>query len=283
MEMFAAQIAREEMLAKVLLGMKQCSPDIHQQYMMPNYHASHTTSMPQLVQIPRMPTVPTISITPNCCCANAKHKDEVGEPPLKRMRSDTTSDKGQLGSATKSSSTILSGNSSVPSSPSLQSPSPSSSSSSSSLPTHNSHKEFILSPVSDQGASARCLSSSSTNSTTFSTEPPPPIQKVMSPASAHEKLASTQATKIYACDKCSSTFCTISNLNKHTRLIHQGIKKFECPKCKQMFGQKSDMTKHILSLHDESKPYQCNHCSSRFNQAGDVTKHVRQKHADQCK
>ena len=81
------------------------------------------------------------------------------------------------------------------------------------------------------------------------------------PCSQCEKKFKTERTLVehmnthigarpYQCDKCSSAFTQRGALNKHKRVVHNGIKSFVCNFCNFRGGQKIDLKRHLKNVHN---------------------------------
>eukprot|EP00092_Neocalanus_flemingeri_P019258 GFUD01020861.1.p1 GENE.GFUD01020861.1~~GFUD01020861.1.p1 ORF type:complete len:455 (+),score=81.94 GFUD01020861.1:46-1410(+) len=108
-------------------------------------------------------------------------------------------------------------------------------------------------------------------------------------------LTCTQG-KEFSCDYCSSTFKTLSRLERHTRNFHEvSKKKFQCTECFREFWYKGNWKRHCLTKHakirkesekaenksvlsDSVRYYPCIECNKVFSKAGYLTRHKNFKH-----
>ena len=65
-----------------------------------------------------------------------------------------------------------------------------------------------------------------------------------------EHLNTHLGARPYQCDKCTSAFTQRGALNKHKRVVHNGIKAFACNFCNFRGGQKIDLKRHLKNVHN---------------------------------
>ncbi len=53
----------------------------------------------------------------------------------------------------------------------------------------------------------------------------------------------------FKCDSCSLSYSYKSVLNRHKRVVHEGVKDLDCPKCDKKFGFLTRLRKHCLRFH----------------------------------
>lgn len=94
--------------------------------------------------------------------------------------------------------------------------------------------------------------------------------------------------KLY-CPKCPRSFPWISSLNRHM-LTHTGQKPFTCSKCSVTFSTKSNRERHLIRKHGVNmldpasrqtmdRPYKCHLCVfSSFSTEGNLLKHYKERH-----
>ena len=80
----------------------------------------------------------------------------------------------------------------------------------------------------------------------------------------------------YQCGKCEKQFSKYSNLIRHNKSAHEGI-RYPCSKCNQTFKQKIHLKTHISSIHEGVK-FQCDLCDHIATQKGNLTTHKRMNH-----
>lgn len=80
--------------------------------------------------------------------------------------------------------------------------------------------------------------------------------------------------KPWFCDFCAKSFTSKSNLEKHKRSIHQGLRPHSCqmPECDRSFPNASALKRHSLS-HTGAKPYSCEQCNKPFDRASELKSH----------
>lgn len=115
------------------------------------------------------------------------------------------------------------------------------------------------------------------------------VQEKESEVNGHETGTSiineqNSVGKGYSCDKCSYTTNIRSNLNRHVREIHSGV-RYECSKCNKTFKGKHDAKMHDLYGHTSA--LHCKECDKTFSSVSGLRNHVKIKHKKrtlyQCK
>lgn len=95
---------------------------------------------------------------------------------------------------------------------------------------------------------------------------------------------SNNTQKNLKCDKCSYRTKFRSNLNRHVREIHSGV-RHKCSKCDKTFKGKHDAKMHELYGHTSG--LQCKECDKKFSSVSGLRNHVKIKHKKstlyQCK
>jgi len=85
--------------------------------------------------------------------------------------------------------------------------------------------------------------------------------------------------KAFRCDECGKGFGQKSNMLAHKRTVHGGVKAFRCDECGKGFGQKSHMLKHKRTVHGGVKAFRCDECGKGFGQKSHMLRHKRAMHA----
>ena len=111
--------------------------------------------------------------------------------------------------------------------------------------------------------------------------------------------------KYYKCDICENRFMQKGNLKRHTRLIHEKVKKnqsdknygdgdlikhmqshssktYNCEICYKVLKQRSSFTRH-MKTHKKSEGYKCEICEKEFSRPDYLKKHVKISHEKECK
>ena len=93
---------------------------------------------------------------------------------------------------------------------------------------------------------------------------------------------------------------SLSNLKKHTRLIHEGIKDYKCELCGKEFAKKESLKNHTKNvhegakdiektsmakdhnnaIHDEKKVVSCDICGKTFSRPDSLKIHIRAVHEE---
>ena len=77
-----------------------------------------------------------------------------------------------------------------------------------------------------------------------------------------------------ACKICGKVFASVTYMNKHFSLFHEGEKNFQCPFCGKSFGRSSHLKIHEEEQHgDVARQFSCNICNQSFKR-----KHALEKH-----
>ena len=100
--------------------------------------------------------------------------------------------------------------------------------------------------------------------------------------------------KYYKCDICENIFMQKGNLKRHTRLIHEKVKKnqsdknyghssktYNCEICYKVLKQRSSFTRH-MKTHKKSEGYKCEICEKDFSRPDYLKKHVKFSHEKEC-
>ena len=79
------------------------------------------------------------------------------------------------------------------------------------------------------------------------------------------------------CDICSKTF---QQLNRHKRIVHEGLKPFICNFCGKAFRATQDLHRHINEVHKglKWKRYKCKFCRKAFSHTKDLYGHINKVH-----
>ena len=75
---------------------------------------------------------------------------------------------------------------------------------------------------------------------------------------------------------CTKTFGRRSELNKHIRYIHEGI-KIMCESCGKSFGKPGDLDRHIKAIH-EAIIHECDKCDRKYLKKRDLEYHISSVH-----
>ena len=90
-----------------------------------------------------------------------------------------------------------------------------------------------------------------------------------------------KAVKDLNCDYCGKIFSELSNLKRHIKAIHEGIKAHKCEKCGKSFSQAAGLKIHIKGVHEGVKhnyDHHCDTCGKSFTQSSSLKIHVKSVH-----
>jgi len=98
----------------------------------------------------------------------------------------------------------------------------------------------------------------------------------------HEKLHTTNSVeerKTINCPSCTTSFTCKSNLRRHIKSVHQGIKPHSCEVCEKKFASKNEVKEH-MSMHTGEKAYKCEDCGKSFSQLSSLYGHRKKSHME---
>ena len=58
--------------------------------------------------------------------------------------------------------------------------------------------------------------------------------------------------KEHICSFCGKTFQEKAHMQRHSEVIHEGIKRYKCNLCNNAYGQSHELKKHNLKIHEIS-------------------------------
>mmetsp|Transcript_16336 Transcript_16336/g.28234 ORF Transcript_16336/g.28234 Transcript_16336/m.28234 type:complete len:307 (-) Transcript_16336:1295-2215(-) len=116
--------------------------------------------------------------------------------------------------------------------------------------------------------------------------PCPVCNKEFTQSSSLKRHIDLVHEKRYKCTLCTREFKKASQLVLHTEVAHSKKAKIDtkasdnlmCHICHKDFGQKSDLTRHVRTVHEGLKQFKCNICSKRFSGSASLKNHVRAIH-----
>jgi hypothetical protein len=85
----------------------------------------------------------------------------------------------------------------------------------------------------------------------------------------------------FECTKCNKIFTYKSNLSKHDRSVHSGLKPYSCNKCNNTFSQNANLKAHIARKHDKVAkvyPHMCVICKKAFERNNTLQEHIDNVH-----
>ena len=101
------------------------------------------------------------------------------------------------------------------------------------------------------------------------------IRSVHEPKKEPEKQKKKEREKPKCLD-CGATFAYKSDLKKHFKSVHEGIKSFVCnyDLCDSRFARRYHLKLHVSAVHEKSKPFKCSYCDSAFFEKGKMKRHI---------
>ena len=79
------------------------------------------------------------------------------------------------------------------------------------------------------------------------------------------------------CPICKAIFGK-TNLKKHIRTKHEGIKDYKCDLCGNQYFEKKRLNRHIKKEHDKIRDEKCNQCGKLYFSKDDLNQHIRNIH-----
>ncbi|KAJ8916253.1 hypothetical protein NQ315_016393 [Exocentrus adspersus] len=76
----------------------------------------------------------------------------------------------------------------------------------------------------------------------------------------------------FPCPACQEMFNTMSSLDRHARIKHEGLKVHKCGVCNKEFSRTNHLKRHLTS-HSTAKPFRCKVCSKSFNRRDHLNQH----------
>ena len=86
----------------------------------------------------------------------------------------------------------------------------------------------------------------------------------------------THGVKNHKCTKCTTSFCTVQQLNSHILDIHE--KPLKCKECGKAFGNQKILDGHIKRIHFEEKSLKCEKCNDMFVLQTQLNRHIKLRH-----
>ena len=88
----------------------------------------------------------------------------------------------------------------------------------------------------------------------------------------------TEILKIHKCETCDVAFYGAGELNRHIRIVHEGVKNHKCEICGKTFGRPGSLKTHIISVHNTTKHPSCTLCSKKFSRLDSLHEHIKSIH-----
>jgi len=103
--------------------------------------------------------------------------------------------------------------------------------------------------------------------------------------SKHTKIVH-EDMKRFPCDLCNFKSYFHSDIRRHIELdirrhveqFHEKIQNFKCKICQKCFCLKFALTSHTNQVHLNLRPFKCLVCSQHFGLKGNLNAHMKRKH-----
>ncbi|KAJ8929736.1 hypothetical protein NQ314_017551 [Rhamnusium bicolor] len=76
----------------------------------------------------------------------------------------------------------------------------------------------------------------------------------------------------FPCPACQEMCTTMSQLDRHARMKHEGLKVHKCKVCNKEFSRANHLKRHVTS-HSSVKPFRCTVCTKSFNRRDHLNQH----------
>ena len=98
----------------------------------------------------------------------------------------------------------------------------------------------------------------------------------------HEKIHKKH-TNPKTCDSCGKYFASKGSLQRHSKEIHQGIRKSQarCELCGKELSSKTYLELHVKSVHKKEKQFQCDICNKLYSSKSHLNTHKKQIHTEE--
>ena len=94
------------------------------------------------------------------------------------------------------------------------------------------------------------------------------------------KAIMMQEKKYFTCGKCSKSFVSSTNLNRHYKCVHDKIRDIKCEICDYAASNISDVRRHTKVTHLQIKNFSCDECEFASVLKSDLIRHKRSIHID---
>ena len=85
--------------------------------------------------------------------------------------------------------------------------------------------------------------------------------------------------KPFPCDRCDKKFFTITDQQKHVKIVHLNEKPFACEKCGKQYSTSGGLLIHNRSAHgDQGEWLQCDQCDKKFAYKQILQAHILNNH-----
>ena len=93
-------------------------------------------------------------------------------------------------------------------------------------------------------------------------------------------MARSRSPRRFQCEHegCGKSFRTNSDLVRHVRTVHEGLKPHICDICAVGFGRRESLAAHKQAVHECLKPHKCDVCQACFAKKRTLVDHKRCVH-----
>ncbi|KAA8490985.1 Zinc finger protein [Porphyridium purpureum] len=98
-------------------------------------------------------------------------------------------------------------------------------------------------------------------------------------ASHQDELSSSPCPRTFRCETCGKEFRRMSELRRHAKTIHEGVRKHSCSQCDLSFSQLSHLNSHIRTIHERRRDFVCELCTATFAMISNFRRHMRTVHS----
>ncbi|MHA1344822.1 MAG: C2H2-type zinc finger protein [Candidatus Heimdallarchaeaceae archaeon] len=90
-----------------------------------------------------------------------------------------------------------------------------------------------------------------------------------------------QGIKEHRCSICGKQFAHQTHLDRHISSVHEDDRRFKCDQCEEAFTREDTLNRHIRTVHLNLRPYTCKECGASFKLLDHLKQHIISIHTDQ--
>ena len=87
-----------------------------------------------------------------------------------------------------------------------------------------------------------------------------------------------KAERLYVCEQCYKNYPKYGQLRYHVRRVHEGKNIFQCPSCVKAFKENKYLQYHIETVHKGIKPFLCHMCEKSYGNVSNLNHHIKYAH-----